>query len=192
MAMNNLYGNQLNDMLTGANGGYQGTPGFKFAQQMGEQGVNRAMSKQRGSGNALAALSKYNTGLASQDYGTQMDRLGRLQGQEQQYDIGNQQAENTRVGNANQFSLGQTQNENTRTNNLNQYELGSRRADQDFQLGQGQLARGNQSDYWNYDLGRERNANDAAQQRNNWNQRGRSSGGYGGNSFVVGSQSGRY
>jgi len=173
MAYNNFYSQQLEAMSKP--GGFQGDPSYQFARDEGLRATERTMSKQRGSGNALAALQQRASGLASQNYGAQYDRLAAGEGRMQQYD------------------LGQTQNENTRTNNLNQYELGSRRADQDFQLGQGQLARGNQSDYWNYDLGRERNANDAAQQRNSWNQRGRSSGGYGGGSgFTVGSQGGRY
>ena len=142
--MNELYGNQLNKMLTEP-GGFQGTPGFKFALDSGLEAVGRSNSRMRGSGNALAALTKYGTGLAQQDYGSQMDRLGRLNGQEQQYD------------------LGQTRNAN------------------DFQLGQAQNATTNQRDFWNYDLGRESNANASARDINMFGRSsGGSSGGYGG------------
>jgi hypothetical protein len=112
--MNPLFSNQLNQMLTG---GYQGTPGFQFALDTGLQAVDRSNSRQRGSGNALAALTKYGTGLAQQDYGNQMDRLGRLQGQEQQFALG-------RESNSNQFQLGQAQNATTNQRDFWNYDLG--------------------------------------------------------------------
>jgi len=113
--MNNLYGNELSKMFQP--GGYEGSTGFKFALDTGLDAVNRSNSRQRGSGNALLALTKYGTGLAQQDYGNQMDRLGRLQGQEQQYDLGQTQA-------SNQFQLGQAGNANTAQRDWWNYDLG--------------------------------------------------------------------
>ena len=137
--MNDLYGNQLNDLLTNP-GSYQGSPGYKFALDQGLQATQRGNSSMRGSGNALAELMKYGTGLAQQDYGNQVDRLGKLQGQEQQFSLGQQQNANSAQNNLFNYNLGQTQNANSAQNN-----------------------------FWNYDLGRESNSNNAAMNQNNWN-----------------------
>lgn len=137
--MNNLYDNQLRDYLTNP-GSYQGSPGFQWAFDQGMQGVQRANSGNRNSGNILAELQRYGTGLASQDYGQMIDRLTRLSGQEQQYDLGLAQNANTADRNENDFKLGMFSN----TNNA-------------------------QRDWWNYDLGKERNALEAANAQNDWN-----------------------
>jgi hypothetical protein len=56
----------------------QATPGYQFAQQQGETGILNAASAQGGvSGNTLAALEQYNTGLAS---GTYQNAIGNIQG----------------------------------------------------------------------------------------------------------------
>lgn len=150
--MPNPYTNQLNNMLENP-GSFQGTPGFQFALNTGMQGVERQQSRNRGSGNALAALAQYGTGLAQQDWGNQVDRLGRLQGQQ------------------NQFNLGEEQNRMTANRDAN-----------NFTLGQGQNATTAQRDFWNYDLGREQNSNIAANNRNTWGRSGggRSGNGIGG------------
>lgn len=128
--MNNLYENQLTNLLTKP-GSFSGTPGYQFARDQGLQATERAGSRWRNSGNALTALMKFGTGLATQDYGSMIDRLTRLQGQEQQYDTAT-------------------------TRNAN-----------DFTLGMGQNALTGQRDFWNYDLSRQSNA---AQEANNQNQ----------------------
>lgn len=47
----------------------QATPGYQFALDQGERGIVNAASSQGGiSGNTLAALNQYNTGLASETY----------------------------------------------------------------------------------------------------------------------------
>jgi len=47
----------------------QATPGYQFTQAQGEKGILNAASAQGGvSGNTLAALDQYNTGLADQTY----------------------------------------------------------------------------------------------------------------------------
>ncbi len=124
-----FYDNQLKKMLTNPSS-FQGTPGFKFALGQGTEAVNRRMAAggMGESGNALAKLMEYGTGLAQQDYGNQMDRLGRLSGQDQQ------------------FTLGQGQNANTAMRNQHDYNLGQGQLDLGYgQLGQAALK--NQNDY---------------------------------------------
>jgi hypothetical protein len=56
----------------------QATPGYQFTQQQGETGILNAASAGGGvSGNTLAALDQYNTGLAS---GTYQQAIGNIQG----------------------------------------------------------------------------------------------------------------
>lgn len=139
--MDNQYGNLLKQYLTSP-GSYNGSAGFKFALDTGLDGVNRKLAAggMSGSGNALAELTKYGTGLAMQDYGNTLDRLGKLQGQEQQYDVNQVQNANTAQRNAWDYDLGQTQN-----------------------------ALKGQNDWWNYNLGQTQNANTAANNQNNFN-----------------------
>lgn len=137
--MNKLYDNMLADYLQKP-GSYQASPGFQFAFDQGMRGVQRANSSTRNSGNILAELQRYGTGLASQDYGQMIDRLGRLSGQEQQYDLGLAQNANAADRNENDFNLGMFSNSNNA-----------------------------QRDWWNYDLGKERNALEAANSQNDWN-----------------------
>lgn len=134
---NNPYEKQLQGLLTNP-GSFQGTPGFQFAFDTGLEGVNRQLAARgmTGSGNQLAEIMKYGTGLAQQDYGNQVDRLGRFSGQQQQYNLGNKQADNsftlgvgqnanTAQRNAWDFNLGQNQNEMNAAKNYNQYNLDS-------------------------------------------------------------------
>lgn len=102
--MAQLYQDQLKKMLTDPKA-FQGTPGFKFALDSGLDAAKRKMASMGmgNSGNALAELTKLGTGMAMQDYGNQVDRLGRLTGQEQQFSLGAYNA-------GNQFALGQQQN----------------------------------------------------------------------------------
>lgn len=145
--MNNLYEKQLGDLLTRP-GSFQQTPGYQFARDQGMQAIQRsAAAKGRmGSGNVLTELSKFGTGLASQEYGSQMDRLGRLLGQEQQYGLGRSRLEldeklgqgglanqrrSTDLGfaqnmfsNMGQYELGQQQNQMKMLSDLMSYNLG--------------------------------------------------------------------
>lgn len=61
---------------------YQADPGYQFRQQQGEQGINRAAtaSGARYSGATLKALSRFNSGLASQEYGAAEQRFTANQG----------------------------------------------------------------------------------------------------------------
>ena len=171
----NDYKNQLNTLLTNPNS-FSGTPGYQFALDQGMQGVERSNSASRNSGNALAALAKYGTGLAQQDYGNQVDRLGKLSGQQDQFNINNEQNRLTGENNTNQYNLGGQRNANDATNNQNNYQLGlgrnandANRADQEFGLGMQRNANEAQNNYWNYDNNRTQNSNNAARNENDWN-----------------------
>lgn len=106
---------------------FKGSPGFQFAMDSGTQALNRraAATGIRGSGNALAALTKYGTGLAQQDYGNEVDRLGRLYATEDAGDV-------ARTRNANDLTLGQGRLGLDR-------ELGTGRLALDRDLGEGRL-----------------------------------------------------
>ncbi len=136
--MNPLYSNKLDELIRSP-GTFSGTPGYQFAFDQGSQAVQRANSGNRNSGNILAELQKFGTGIANQNYTDYAKLLGGLTGQEEQYGLGELGAANTADRNWNDFTLGQGQNQNT-----------ARR------------------DFWNYDLGRESNANTAANNQNNF------------------------
>lgn len=145
--MDDFYGNKLKQYMTDPSS-YSGSPGFQFALQTGLDGMSRKLAAGgfSGSGNALAELTKYGTGLASQDYGATLDRLGKLQGQEQNYDLGLGQ-------NANQA----TANSNTAQRNAWDYELGGQKNANDAQ-----------NNFWNYNVNQQQNANTAARNQNDF------------------------
>lgn len=159
--MANFYEDQLKGLL-GNPGSFQGTPGFQFARDQGLEAANRQFAA-RGtgaSGNALAELTRLGTGYAMQDYGNQVDRLGRLTGQQQQYDLGVS-------GQKNQYDLGLRGIDSQNTANANNYNLGLYRASNDYTLGSERNALDAQSNWWgannmnnNYNLGKERNQTD--------------------------------
>ena len=146
------YSNRLQSYLTDPNS-YTGSPGFQFALDQGTQAINRNNSATRGSGNVLAELMRYGTGLAQQDRGNEIGRLQSALGGEQQYDLGQGQNANQSAGIANQFTLGTQQNDNTRRANDQGYGVNLFRANTDAQQGAGQLASQNWRDAATYDLG---------------------------------------
>jgi len=168
MAINPLYENQLKGLLTDPNS-FSGTPGFQFALNSGLGSINSSNSAQRGSGNVLAALTKYGTGLAQQDYGNQRDFLGKMTGQEQQYGLGHEQNANQSTDIANRYKLGSEANANTRTANDQQFGLGMYNAGNQYNLGMTNAGNTAQNNYWNYMLGGQQNANTAANNQNNYN-----------------------
>lgn len=109
-------------------GSVEDNAAFRFARDQGLSAAQRSGSRMRGSGNVMAELTKLGTGYAAQGYGDEVDRLGRLLGQEQQFKLGTDQNANAATRNANDFTLGTQANANTR-----------RRGDQDFGLGMGRL-----------------------------------------------------
>ena len=128
------------------------SPDYKFALEQGLGATARSNSAQRGSGNALAALMQYGSGLASQNYNTFADRNLRAKGQDQQ------------------FQLGMGQNDIARTRNQNDLLLGNRNADTaqqrnlfDYDIGNQQAANTRQRNEYDYSMGRARNATDQYQ-----------------------------
>lgn len=79
------YQNQLQGLLNDPSK-IQQTAGYQFAVDQGNQAINRsaAAKGQLNSGGVLAELAKYGQGMASQDYGNQVNRLtGLMQGAQQ-------------------------------------------------------------------------------------------------------------
>jgi len=75
--------NRLRDLMQNP-GSFEGSVGYNFARDQALGATSRAMSGQRGSGNALAALQRQAAGLAQQDYGNEVDRSLRAAQLEQQ------------------------------------------------------------------------------------------------------------
>ena len=168
------YGNALRNLITNP-GSFQGTPGFQFALNNGMDGIARqaAARGMNNSGNVLGDMTKFGTGLAMQDYGNQIDRLGKLSGQEQTYDLGMGQNANTATRNANDFTMGTQRNNNDFTlgnqRNNNDFNLGMYDATNRYDLGLGanqNTANRNQNDLF---LGQQQNANTAANNQNQFN-----------------------
>lgn len=65
--------------------GFRETPGYQFQVQQGEQGVMNNLSAlgMRGSGAGMKALTRFRQGLADQEYGNYLGRLGQAAGQGQ-------------------------------------------------------------------------------------------------------------
>ncbi len=152
--MDNTYAKLLKK-YTEQPGSYSGSPGFQFALDQGLDGVNRKMSAGgfNGSGNQLAELTKYGTGLAMQDYGNTLDRLGKLTGQEQAYDLGS-------TKNANDFTLGMGRNQNEADQNYMSYDLGLGRNENEATRNQNDYA----TNWYNAQTGRGRAQSDAYNQ----------------------------
>lgn len=66
----------------GTVGAFQASPGYNFVRSEGQRGVEQSAAARGGafSGNALRALSDYNSGLASQEYGNWYNRMASLAG----------------------------------------------------------------------------------------------------------------
>lgn len=78
-----FYQNKLKALITDP-AAFQKTPGFQHALDTGKQAIERrfAANGMGNSGNVLAELMKYGTGLASQEYGSTLDRFAGLAGGE--------------------------------------------------------------------------------------------------------------
>lgn len=194
---NTLYENELRKLLEDPNS-FSGTPGYQFTRDQALEATKRSNSRQRGSFNALAALMDRGAGLASTEYGNTVDRLGRLVGQEQQFDLGSEANRLTGVRDANALTLGQgridldrelgTRAANTADTRVGNdftlgmggldnsrraadqnFGLGMYRAGNDFALGSEQNANTAQNNWWNYRTNSEQNANTAAANQNQYN-----------------------
>lgn len=82
------YGTRLKDLMSDPSKITQ-TPGYQFAVGQGTQAINRSAAArgQLGGGGVLAELAKYGQGMASQEYGKEVDRLSNLMGQAQQFGV---------------------------------------------------------------------------------------------------------
>ena len=81
--------NRLAELLTDPSK-IQTDPGYQFVKQQGEQAINRSAAAKGmlNSGGVLAELQKYGSGLASQEYGGQVNRLADLMRGSQQFLLG--------------------------------------------------------------------------------------------------------
>lgn len=194
---NTLYENELRKLLEDPNS-FSGTPGYQFTRDQALEATKRSNSRQRGSFNALAALMDRGAGLASTEYGNTVDRLGRLVGQEQQFDLGSEANRLTGVRDANALTLGQgridldrelgTRAANTADTRVGNdftlgmggldnsrraadqnFGLGMYRAGNDFDLGKEQNSNTAQRDWYDYDINRDRNSLTRADQENRYN-----------------------
>ena len=93
------YQNQLKALLSDPSK-IQQTPGYQFAVDQGNQAINRSAAAKGmlNSGGVLAELAKYNQGMASQDYGNQVNRLADLMRGSQQFGIASGQFRPTTYG----------------------------------------------------------------------------------------------
>lgn len=73
---------------------------YKFRFNQGQQALERgaAAKGMLGSGNTLAALAQYGQGMASDEYGNEVSRLGALSGQRDQYNLGLKGLANSEYG----------------------------------------------------------------------------------------------
>lgn len=73
----NDWQSRLNRLLTDPTS-FEETPAYKAAFQQGQQAIERSAAAKGmlNSGNVLAALAKYGSDMASQEYGNQISRLG--------------------------------------------------------------------------------------------------------------------
>lgn len=143
--------NRLRDLIDNPDS-FTGSPGFTFARDQGLQAANRAMSRTRGSGNALAELTRLGTGYAAQDYGNEFERLAGVVRDENQMALGTEANRINATRASNDFTLGSQANANTRRRGDQDYGLGLYRAGNDFTLGSQQnqnAARRTDLDFWN-------------------------------------------
>lgn len=82
------YQSKLNDLLTDPTK-IQQTPGYQFALDQGNQAINRSAAAKGmlNSGGVLAELAKYGQGMASQNYGNQVNTLADLMRGSQQFGV---------------------------------------------------------------------------------------------------------
>ena len=91
----NPYQQRLNALLDNPDS-IANTGAYKFALGQGTEAVNRSLAAKGmlKSGNRLTELTQFGQGLASQQYGAEADRLGRLYGVAEQANISRESAQN--------------------------------------------------------------------------------------------------
>ena len=120
-----FYENRLRGYMTDPSS-FASDPGFKFALDTGRQAVERSAAA-RGmgnSGNVLAELMKYGTGLAFQQRGQELDRLGGLAAHQDSMGLANNSANQSALNNWLQYGLNKDRLSLDQSNSQNQYNLG--------------------------------------------------------------------
>lgn len=161
-------------------GSFAGSPGYGFALQQGLDATARKTD--RGSGNRLAELTKYATGLASQDYGNEFQRRLQAAGLEQEGELatGAQGIDRERLaleGELGRGRLGVDQGQLALQGELGRGELGvargrlgldTLRSDRDYDIAGRGLDDAREGRWWDHTLGQERNNIAAAGQANDF------------------------
>lgn len=176
--------NALRDLMTNP-GSYSGSPGYGFALRQGEEAARRAAaaSGQRGSGNALAALTRYASGLASQGYGDEVQRRLQAAALEQQGELATnaQGIDRDRLALEGELGRGRLGLDRDRFGlegelgrgglELGRGRLGldATRASYDYDLGSRGLDDAREGRWWDYDLGRRRTDLEGAEMENRFN-----------------------
>jgi len=95
----NPYDTRLQALLNDPNS-ISDTNAYKFRFNQGQQALERSAAAKGmlNSGNTLAALSSYGQGMASDEYGNEVGRLGALSGQRDQYNLGLKGLANSEYG----------------------------------------------------------------------------------------------
>lgn len=93
------YRTRLNSLMDNPDS-ISNTGAYKFAFNQGSEAVNRNLAAKGllKSGNRLSELTKFGQGLASQQYGSEMDRLSNLVSTTRAGDIGKYSADTSRYG----------------------------------------------------------------------------------------------
>ena len=97
----NVYENKLRDLMSNPDS-IANSADYKFRFNQGQQALERSAAA-RGmgsSGNVLAELAKYGQGMASNAYGAEADRLAGMSNQANQFQLGKEQNQIAREGNA--------------------------------------------------------------------------------------------
>jgi hypothetical protein len=179
------YTNQLRALLSDP-GSFAGTPGYQFIRDQALEATQRKNASQRNSFNAFAALQDRAAGLAATEYGSAVDRLSRLEGQDQQFELGSEANRLTGARDANALTLGTRAADTADRRVGNEYDLGVRGADNarnaaDQNFGLGLYRAGNEYDlglrgaanaergqWYDYSLSRDRNNIAAADSENRY------------------------
>ena len=120
-----FYENRLRGYLKSPTS-YASDPGFKFALDTGRQAIERsAAAKGMGnSGNVLAELMKYGTGLAFQHRGQELDRLGGFAAREDNMGFAKDQADQSALSRWLDYGLAKDRLGVDKANSENQFNLG--------------------------------------------------------------------
>lgn len=160
--------------------GYNGSPAFQPQLDMGMQAISRKVP--RGSGNVLAALTKYATDLSASDYGNEFDRRLRAQQLGQEGDLAGQRLDLDRTLGTGRLDLDRTLGtgrlgieqgdlELRRLTGDRDFALGSQRTQNEWDLGNRRAGNEEMDSWRRYDLGGRRQALDESTAANDFTLR---------------------